>query len=71
MNWEDLNKDNIEEVKEKYSEYLLDFTKGSYRALAKTFEEFYTTELGQCERCGRVVWNGESLCICCYDDMKG
>ena len=45
MTWEDLNEDNIEEIKEMYRKYLEEFCKNSYKSLAKTFEEFYTTEI--------------------------
>ena len=69
MIWEDLNEDNIKEVKQRYIDYIQDFCKDSYRAQAKTFEEFYTTELSKCSRCDNIVENGQTYCECCHDDL--
>lgn len=69
MTWEDLNEDNIQEIKQMYIQYIQDFCKDSYRAQAKTFEEFYTTELSKCFRCDNIVEKGQRYCECCHDDL--
>ena len=69
MNWEDLNKDNIEAVKDLYIEYLEDNKKYNYISCLKTFEEFMKLELKKCDRCGIVILNEKDLCDCCYDEM--
>lgn len=75
MNWEDLNKDNIEEIKELYMEYIQDNKRDNYIANLLTFEEFIK-ELTKCERCEKIITQSEVksngiqiLCDCCYDDM--
>ena len=69
MTWEDLNKDNIEEVKQLYIEYLEDNKEENYRANLKTFEEFIETELRKCNRCDNIIFNDSEYCECCHDEM--
>ena len=75
MNWEDLNKDNIEEIKELYIEYIQENKKYNYTANLLTFEQFIK-KLVKCDRCGKIIIesevksNGIQLyCDCCYDEM--
>lgn len=69
MTWEELNKDNIEEVKELYIEYLEDNLKDNYKSNLKTFEEFIETELRLCKRCDNIIYNDSEYCECCHDEM--
>ena len=69
MTWEDLDRYNIEEVKNLYIDYIQDFCKDSYRSQAKTFEEFYTTELRKCNRCENIIFSDSEYCECCHDDL--
>ena len=69
MTWEDLNKDNIEEIKELYIEYLQENKNKEYMANLMTFEEFINKELKKCERCDKPVYQEEKYCECCYDDL--
>ena len=69
MSWEDLTKDNIEEVKTMYMEYLEDNREYNYRANLMTFEEFIEKELTKCERCETPIYKGNEYCECCHDDL--
>ena len=68
MEWTELNKDNIEEIKELYYEYLEENKKDNYMANLLTFEEFLK-ELTKCERCDKIIYNENRLCECCNDEM--
>lgn len=77
MTWEDLNKDNIEEVKELYIEYIQENKNSNYVSNLLTFEQFILTQLDKCTRCGKIerkenlkgIKDYEDLCECCYDDL--
>lgn len=77
MTWEDLTKDNIEEIKELYIEYLQENKNNEYKANLLTFEEFIEKKLTKCTRCDNILYEGEGkgtgdyekLCECCYDDL--
>lgn len=78
MLWEDLTKDNIEEVKELYREYIEESKDSSYVSNLLSFEQFMLTQLDKCSRCGKIenkefLIRGnndyEDLCECCNDDL--
>lgn len=77
MNWEDLNRDNIEEIKQLYCDYLEDNEKDNYKSNLLTFEQFLESKVYYCSRCGKyelidlLKLDGELnlLCECCYDDL--
>ena len=77
MNWEDLNKDNIEEIKQLYCDYLEDNERDNYKSNLLTFEQFLESKVYYCSRCGKyelidlLKLDGEMnlLCECCYDDL--
>ena len=69
MSWEELNQDNIEEVKQHYYEYLEDNKADCYKSNLLTFEEFINQELRRCERCGTIMINNQDFCFNCYDEM--
>lgn len=76
MTWEDLNKDNIEWIKQLYEFYLDEHKDKEYTSNLKTLEEFMEEELVKCEKCGEWTTreyttdiNGifSYLCPECYD----
>ena len=67
MTWEDLNEDNIKEVKERYINYIQENKDTKFRANMMTFEEFLET-LSKCHRCENIT-DGEYYCECCHDDL--
>ena len=69
MSWEYLSKDNIEEVKQLYIEYLEENKAYYYTSNLKTFEEFIETELRKCNRCDNIIYNDKEYCECCHDEM--
>ena len=77
MTWEELNKDNIEEIKDLYAEYIQENKKDTYGVLLLTFQDFIEQKLIKCTRCGKIITKEESkskyeyeyLCECCYDDL--
>lgn len=69
MEWNELNKDNIEEAKQLYYEYLEENKAFYYTNMLKTFEEFIETELTICKRCQKPIYNENELCECCKDEM--
>ena len=77
MTWEDLNKDNIEEIKELYIEYIQENKNNNYVSNLLIFEQFILTQLDKCTRCGKIerkenlkgIKDYEDLCECCYDDL--
>lgn len=68
MTWEDLNEDNIKEIKELYINYIQENKDEMYRAQMMSFEEFLGT-LKKCFRCDNIVEDGEMYCMCCHDDL--
>ena len=68
MTWEDLNEDNIKEVKELYINYIQENKDTMYKANMMTFDEYLTT-LRKCFRCDNIVQDGERYCVCCHDDL--
>lgn len=69
MTWEELNKDNIEEVKELYIEYIQENKNSNYVSNLLTFEEFINKELSKCKRCDNIIFNDSEYCECCHDEM--
>jgi len=69
MSWEDLNKDNIEEVKQYYYEYIEDNKENNYVANLMTFEEFIEKELTKCNRCENIIEKNSEYCECCHDEL--
>ena len=69
MSWEELNKDNIEEVKQYYYEYIEYNKENNYVANLKTFEEFIETELKRCPRCENIMEKDSEYCDCCHDEL--
>lgn len=68
MTWEDLNEDNINEVKSLYIDYIQENKDTMYRANMMSFEEFLET-LNKCHRCDNITTDGECYCCCCHDDL--
>lgn len=77
MTWQDINKDNIEELKELYSEYLEENKQFNYTNGLLTFEEFVESKVYYCARCGKyelienlkIDYNSNLLCENCYDEL--
>lgn len=72
MYWNDLNKDNIEQAKELYYDYLQD-NKENNNVLR--FDEYLEDKVVKCERCENLTLrehyhNNGYLCQCCYDDIN-
>ena len=68
MYWKNLNKDNIEQAKELYYDYLQENNE-------LRFDEYLEDEVVKCERCENLTTrehyrNNGYLCDCCYDDMN-
>lgn len=68
MTWEDLNEDNINEVKELYINYIQENKDTMYRAQMMSFEEYLKT-LNKCQRCDNIIEDGQKYCVCCHDDL--
>ena len=68
MTWEDLNEDNINEIKELYINYIQENKNEMYRANMMTFEEYLKT-LSKCHRCDAITIDKQRYCDCCYDDL--
>ena len=69
MSWEELNKDNIEEIKSLYIDYINDNKEDKYVTNLMTFEEFINEELRKCNRCDNIIFNDNEYCECCHDDL--
>lgn len=69
MTWEDLTKDNLETVKNMYIEYLQENKNNKYTANLYTFEEFMNNELTKCMRCETPIYNENTYCECCEDEV--
>lgn len=68
MTWEDLNEDNINEIKTRYIDYIQENKDTKFRANMMSFEEFLNT-LSKCQRCDNIVEDGQIYCECCHDDL--
>lgn len=68
MTWEDLNKDNIDEIKKRYIDYIQENKDTMFRANMMTFEEYLHT-LSKCIRCENIIEKGQTYCECCHDDL--
>lgn len=69
MTWEDLDRYNIEEVKNLYIDYINDNKESNYVSNLMTFEEFINKELRKCNRCDNIIFNDNEYCECCHDDL--
>lgn len=76
MYLDDLDKENIEEVKELYEEYLLANKKEQYASNLMSFEEYLQEEIVMCALCKTPTTRDRYdisrdgyLCECCYDDL--
>lgn len=67
MTWEDLNENNIIEIKKLYIDYIQENKDTKFRANMMSFEEFLNT-LSKCHRCENIT-DGHYYCNCCYDDL--
>lgn len=68
MTWEDLNEDNIKEIKERYIDYIQENKDIKFRTNMMSFEEYLKT-LSKCQRCENIVEEGQKYCECCHDDL--
>lgn len=77
MNWQDINKDNIEELKQLYREYIENNKQLNYTNGLLTFEEFIERKVYYCTRCGKyevmdlmkIDSNNNFMCENCYDEL--
>lgn len=73
MYWEDLNKNNVENIQKFYCEYL-ENNKDKYSSQLEGFEEFMQNHITKCSRCGEWTWDeyldGNDLCPVCKDDVE-
>lgn len=68
MTWEDLNEDNINQIKKMYIDYIQENKDIKFRADMMTFEEYLET-LSKCQKCGTPTIDNQTYCECCYDDL--
>lgn len=57
MTWQDLDKVNIEQIKDDYRKYITDHFKGYYSHIAPQSFENFLLDYSKCEICGE--WNQE------------
>ena len=77
MYWNNLNKDNIEIVKDYYYDYLEENKKDKYTSQLKSLEEFMEDELILCKRCENpILWENSKesfnygrICEECYEKL--
>lgn len=77
MTWQDINKDNIDELKQLYREYLENNKQLNYTNGLLTFEEFVESKVYYCTRCGKyevmdlmtIDNNNNFICENCYDEL--
>ena len=77
MTWQDINKDNIEELKKLYREYIENNKQLNYTNGLLTFEEFVKSKVYYCTRCGKyevmdlmkIDNNSNFICENCYDEL--
>lgn len=76
MYWNDLNKDNIELVKEYYYDYLEENKNTKYTSELMSLEEFMENNLTKCKMCDKPellrntkdTFNYGSICMDCYEN---
>ena len=77
MTWQDINKDNIEELKKLYREYIENNKEKNYTNGLLTFEEFIESKVYYCTRCGKYELielmeldkNCNFICEMCKDEL--